>query len=254
VSIVLVAHGSRDPRAAAATRALGRAVSALRPGVEVRAAYLEHPPPRPARVLFALEAAGRPGAVVVPLLLTSAYHGRVDIPAVLAAARDNGLRLPVTVADVLGPVDGHVPGALLAGLHRRLCEAAGGGFDALVLAAAGTRMAQARETVERAAAALGARLGVRAAVAYASAAGPTAGEAVSRLRAGGARRVALSAYFLAPGRLYEAAAGSARAAGAVAVADPLGDAPELAELVLARADAATPIMDLSVDHGLVAVS
>jgi hypothetical protein len=46
--------------------------------------------------------------------------------------------------------------------------------------------------------------------------------------------------------LYQAAADSAREAGAVAVAGPLGAAPELAHLVLARIDAApTPsIMSL----------
>jgi sirohydrochlorin ferrochelatase len=275
--IVLVAHGSRDARAATATRALVWAVSAARPGVEVRAAYLEHALPRPAQVLSALEAAGSRGAVLVPLLMTAAYHGRVDIPATLAAARDDGLRLPVAVADVLGPVDGRVHPSLLAGLRWRLFKASRD-FDAIVLAAAGTRMAAARDTVALTAAALGEQLGVPAAVGFASAAAPTAGEAVARLRAAGARRVAVAAYFLAPGRLYESAAASARAVGAVGVADPLTDAPELAALVLARADAATrtatiraatigattigattirtatSIKDFSVDHGLVVAS
>jgi len=83
--VVLVAHGSRDPRAAAATEALARAVRRARPGWDVRASYLDHAGPRPLDVLAAL-----PGrrAVVVPLLLTKAYHGRVDIPAVLAEAAD----------------------------------------------------------------------------------------------------------------------------------------------------------------------
>jgi hypothetical protein len=50
--------------------------------------------------------------------------------------------------------------------------------------------------------------------------------------------VAVAAYFLAPGRLYDVAVASARAAGAVAVAAPLEGAPEIARLVLARVDAA----------------
>ncbi|HEX2356680.1 MAG TPA: CbiX/SirB N-terminal domain-containing protein [Micromonosporaceae bacterium] len=253
-TILLLAHGSRDPRAAVATAALVRAVSTARPGVGVRAAYLEHALPRPAQVLSALEATGEPGAVLVPLLMTAAYHGRVDLPATLAAARGDGLRLPVAVADVLGPTSGRVPAELPAGLHRRLHQAGGGGFDSVVLAAAGTRMASARGSVEQAAAALGNRLGVPVAVAYASAAGPTPGEAVARLRAAGARRVAMAAYFLAPGRLYDAAATSARAAGAIAVAEPLTDAPELVALVLARADAVSARPALAVDQGLVAVS
>ncbi|MET8092947.1 CbiX/SirB N-terminal domain-containing protein, partial [Micromonospora sp. NPDC005220] len=108
--------------------------------------------------------------------------------------------------------------------------------DALVLAAAGTRDARARRSVGRVAGALGAEFGVPCRVAYASAAPPAAGVAVSRLRASGARRVAVSAYFLAPGLFHDAVAEAARAAGAVAVAAPLTDAPELVELVLRRVD------------------
>jgi sirohydrochlorin ferrochelatase len=237
--IVLVAHGSRDPRAASATRALVRAVVAERPGFQVRASYLDHTRPAPGHVLRALEAAGHRRAAVVPLLLTAAYHGRVDIPGAIAAARAGGLRMPVAVTDVLGPVDGVVDELLLAGLRRRLGETGAapggpGGADAVVLAAAGTRDAAARDTVDVAAAALGAALNVPCLAAYASATPPTAGAAVARLRADGARRVAVAAYFLAPGRLYEAARASARAAGAVAVAAPLEGAAELARLVLAR--------------------
>ncbi|RZU50049.1 sirohydrochlorin ferrochelatase [Krasilnikovia cinnamomea] len=249
--VVLAAHGSRDPRAAAATRALSRAVARLRPDWDVRAAYLDHSLPRPATALAGVAAAGGERAVLVPLLLTAAYHGRVDVPAEVAAARADGLSLEVAVAEVLGPVAGAVPPLLLDGLVRRLPggpSTAGGlvrradglvrradGLDVVVLAAAGTRDAAARETVEQVAAALGERLGLPCGVAYASASPPAAGEAVARLRAAGARRVGVASYFLAPGRLYDAAVRSARSAGAVAVAEPLTDAPELAELVVARA-------------------
>ena len=41
----------------------------------------------------------------------------------------------------------------------------------------------------------------------------------------------MAAYFLAPGRLYDIAMDSARSAGAVVVAPPLGDAPELVALI-----------------------
>jgi sirohydrochlorin ferrochelatase len=231
--VVLVAHGSRDPRAAGCTRALVRAVAAARPGLDVRAAYLDHTLPKPPQVLGALQDAGHAAATVVPLLLTAAYHGRVDIPAVLDRARADGLRAQVRVTDVLGPVDGQVHPALLAGLRRRLTEL-GVAYDAVVLGAAGTRDAAARDTVGQAAEALGAELGMACAPAYASGSGPTGAETVRRLCAGGARRVVMAAYFLAPGRLYETVAASARAAGAVAVAAPLGNAPEIAQLVLDR--------------------
>ncbi|MEU8255265.1 CbiX/SirB N-terminal domain-containing protein [Micromonospora inaquosa] len=274
--VVLVAHGSRDPRAADATRALARAVSAARPGTPVWASWLDHTEPGPTEVLRELAVAGHRRAVLVPLLLTAAYHNRVDIPAAVAAATQAGPPLAVRVTDVLGPADDTPDPALLAGLCRRLGETRpggldalrsggsdalrsggsdalrsggldalrpggldalrSGGFDALVLAAAGTRDARARRSVGRVADALGVEFGVPCRVAYASAAPPAAGVAVSRLRASGARRVAVSAYFLAPGLFHDAVVEAAGAAGAVAVAAPLTDAPELVELVLRRVD------------------
>ncbi|HEU4346258.1 MAG TPA: CbiX/SirB N-terminal domain-containing protein [Actinoplanes sp.] len=234
LAVVLVAHGSRDPRAAESTMALAAAVARAYPDWEVHPSYLDHAGPRPLDVLAGLAFRGHTRAVLVPLLLTAAYHGRVDVPAVVTAAREAGLPIEVAVADVLGPRSGVVPRFLLDGLIRRLPEA---GLDAVVLAAAGTRDAAARTTVEDVAAALGERLGVPYAVAYASAASLTPAEAVGELRAGGAIRVGVAAYFLAPGLLYDVAAESARSAGAVAVSDPLGDAPELVRLVASRVDA-----------------
>jgi sirohydrochlorin ferrochelatase len=241
LAVLLVAHGSRDRRAAVATEALARAVRRAQPGWDVRAAYLDHAGPRPLDVLA--EMPGR-RAVVVPLLLTNAYHGRVDLPAIVEQAA--GLPLTVTLAEVIGParpsstraapsLGGAVPPLLIDALMRRLPAA---DLDAVVLAAAGTRDAAARTTVEWAADALSARLSVPCAVAYASAAPPAAGAVVRRLRASGARRIGMAAYFLAPGYLYDLASRAAREAGAAVIAEPLTDAPELARLVAARVDAA----------------
>ncbi|WP_191971253.1 sirohydrochlorin chelatase [Micromonospora aurantiaca (nom. illeg.)] len=237
--VVLVAHGSRDPRAAEATRALARAVADTCPGRPVLPSWLDHTDPGPAEVLRGLADAGHSRAVLVPLLLTAAYHRKVDIPAAVAAA---GADIEVRVTDVLGPTGGGVDGGLLDGLRRRLAEATGdgpGGLDAVVLAAAGTRDPAARASVGRVAAAFGAGLGVPCRVSYASAAPPEVGGAVTRLRAAGARRVAVAAYFLAPGRFHDGIRASARSAGAVAVADPLTDLPELADLVRRRVEAVT---------------
>jgi len=226
VTLVLVAHGSSDPRAALQTRALARSVGGM-------AAFLDHAGPRPAAVLADLERAGHRSAVVVPLLLTSAYHGRVDIPAALS-----GSGLEIALADVLGPVDGSVPPELLDALVSRLS----GPFDGLVLAAAGTRDADARETVALSARALGRRLGVPCEAAFATSDGARPADAVARLRDSGARRVATSAYFLAPGKLYDLAAAGALHAGAVAVTRPLGASDHLATLVLRRAAAARTLV------------
>ncbi|WP_305785243.1 sirohydrochlorin chelatase [Symbioplanes lichenis] len=259
LAVTLVAHGSRDPRAAQATEALARAVGALHPAWDVRASYLDHSVPRPRQVLASFAAAGHRRAVLVPLLLTAAFHGRVDVPAEIAAAPAS---LDVALADVLGPVGGVVPSLLLDGLITRLgdagpsgwlgdagpsswlgdaapsCWLGDAGLDGVVLAAAGTRDAGARETVAAAAAALGDRLGVPCRVAYASAAPPVSGDAVRSLRAAGCRRIALASYFLAPGLLWDATVASASDAGVSYVASPLTDTPALVSLVAARVLAA----------------
>jgi sirohydrochlorin ferrochelatase len=226
---VLVAHGSRDPRAAAATSALASAVAAAHPEWEGHASYLDHAGPRPLEVMRWLATTGHRRVVVVPLLLTAAYHGKVDVPAVVRSAEEE-LGLEVLLADVLGPVaDSPADGLLLDGLVRRLPAAS---FDAAVLIAAGTRDAAARATVSAAASALGERLGVPCTVAYASAAPPLAADAVAS--SGPRARVVVASYFLAPGLLHDNAVASARSAGAVAVAPPLTDAPELVTLIARR--------------------
>ncbi|OJF10816.1 sirohydrochlorin chelatase [Couchioplanes caeruleus] len=249
-AVVLVAHGSRDPRAGRATEALAAAVRARQPGWDVRASYLDHSVPRPRQVLASFAEAGHRRAIMVPLLLTAAYHGRVDVPGEITAARAEGVRLEVELAEVLGPVGGQVPELLLDGLAVRLDEAASpvggaassvgeaaspaGPVDGVVLTAAGTRSASARATVEEAAAALGERLGVPWRVAYASAAPPLSGDAVRSLRTQGCRRVGLVSYFLAPGLLWDATVASAREAEVAVVAEPLTDTPALAALVASR--------------------
>jgi sirohydrochlorin ferrochelatase len=241
--LVLVAHGSRDPRAERSTLALAQAVR-RRAGASVEAAFLDFSTPRLVDAL-----AGSPApAVVVPLLLTRAYHGRVDVPAEVERARGVAPGLQLRLAEVLGPVAGRVPDrvaldALVAGLVRRLEEAGAvtGGArpaDGIVLAAAGSRDESTLDSVGWVAEALGAALGVPCRAGYASGTGPGTGAAVTALAGRGARRIAVAGYFLAPGLLFDRAVDEALAAGASRAAAPLGDAPELVDLVLARAAAA----------------
>lgn len=225
VTLLILAHGSRDLRSVIATRDLTRAVAAARPGLPVRHAFLDLSYPRALPVLAELR--GRP-VVAAPLLLTAAYHSRVDVPAVLAEAAHALPGLSVRAADVLGPDP-----RLLDGLIRRL---GGARFDAVVLAAAGSSDPRAIQTVQGMATALGERYGVPARAGFASAARPV-GDAVRSLHAAGAERVAVASYFLAPGLLYDRAVAMAREAGAVTVAKPLVDAPELVDVVLSRYDA-----------------
>src|SRR5690606_20572705 len=110
--LVAVAHGSRDPRAAATVEALLDEVRLLRPGLPVRGAYLDHATPAPGQALHGLSE-----AVVLPLLLTEAYHSRVDLPAELREARARDPRLRVRYGTTLGPHP-----LLTTALERRLAE------------------------------------------------------------------------------------------------------------------------------------
>jgi sirohydrochlorin ferrochelatase len=260
-ALVLVAHGSRDPRAERSTRALVEAVrraSAAEWG-RIDAAFLDFTQPRlgdaldAARSTAARSTAARStapaGAVVVPLLLTAAYHGRVDVPAEIERA-EAGSAGAVRLAEVLGPVGGRVLDRVaveltVAALLRRLTEAGARRADGVVLVAAGSRRDGALAVVDLVADAVGTALGRPCRVGYASGVGPDPAAAVAALAGDGARGIAVASYFLAPGRLHDRAVGQARSAGAAAVADPLGDAPEVVELVRHRAAAARPVAALA---------
>ncbi|MFE7634688.1 sirohydrochlorin chelatase [Kitasatospora sp. NPDC057518] len=235
-ALLLIAHGSRDPRHAATVAALVEEVRAQRPGTEVATAYLDHCAPRIPKVVGRLA-----DAVAVPLLLNRAFHAKHDIPAALRAVGD---RLPV--ADVLGPSP-----LLLAALDRRLAEAglavgspAARARTGVVLAAAGSSD-PAADAATRAVAAEWRRTRGWAAVevAYASAAGPRVPDALAALRTAGAERTAVAPYLLAPGLLPDRIAAAAEDAGADLVADVLGPSPELAALLLHRYDQARHAAD-----------
>ncbi|TDD78053.1 sirohydrochlorin chelatase [Actinomadura rubrisoli] len=232
--MVAVAHGSRDPRAAATVAELLDAVRARRPDVPVHASFLDHAPPAPDRVLDGLAQDGADEAVVLPLLLTAAYHSKTDIPGVLDRVRRRHPRLRRHTAATLGPHP-----LLMDALERRLSEAGvepGDPDTAVVLVSAGSSDASANATIWRLAREWRAR-GWRGVVpAFASASRPTPAEAVAALLDAGAPRVAVASYILAPGYFADKVRAESLAAGAAVVSPALGAAPEVADLVVHRYD------------------
>ncbi|MEV1019064.1 sirohydrochlorin chelatase [Streptomyces sp. NPDC050264] len=231
-ALVLVAHGSRDPRALATARELAERIREQRPGLTVRLGSIELNEPLVADVLAGLPAGGR--AVLVPLLLSRGYHVKRDLPRAAEAAG----HLLTRVAGPLGPHP-----LLVDVLHARLREAGWPGRltergrrrAGVVLAASGSRDPDAAVDTHRTAALLALRLGVPVVPAYASGGAPDVAAAVRTLAARGRHRLALASYFTAPGRFAtETAAAFSQGAGVVAA--PLGAHPDLARLALHRYD------------------
>ncbi|MEI7031351.1 sirohydrochlorin chelatase [Streptomyces pratensis] len=227
-ALVAVAHGSRDPRALSTVLALLDRVRDLRPGLDVRLGHIELNRPLLPDTLDGLRGAD---AVLVPLLLGRGHHVKRDLPAAAAAA-------PAVRTRIAAPLGPHP--LLVDALYGRLVEAGwdpadrDGRHTAVVLAAAGSRDPESAKDTRRTARMLAERLCVPVVPAYASAAAPTVPDALHQLAARGRRRIAVAAYFTAPGRFASAAA----EAGPGIAAAPLGAHPAMARLLLHRYDQA----------------
>ncbi|MFG2804862.1 sirohydrochlorin chelatase [Streptomyces massasporeus] len=230
--LLVIAHGSRDPRHAATVHALVRRVRATRPDVRVETGFLDFNVPSVQGVLESLAVQGVRDVVALPLLLTRAFHAKADIPAVLADAPP---QLRIHQADVLGPSP-----LLMAALERRLYEAgltpADKSSTGVVLASAGSTDPEAIAVIAEIAREWRHTGWCAVRPAFASASLPRTEDAVRELRALGCSRVAVSPYVLAPGFLPDRIARGA--AGADVLADVLGPAPEVAQVVLQRYEAA----------------
>ncbi len=222
MTTLLVAHGTRNPLGVTMIGDLAAAVAAVL-DEPVRVGFVDVLGPTPAEVLSTLR--DEP-TVVVPALLSSGYHVRVDLPRHVAESGHQR----VTVARPLGPSP-----ELARALLCRLLDAGWRRDDHVVLVAAGTRDPRGRGELRYTAAALSALVGHRVSIAFAApcrdgSGYPSVPEVVATARASGAPRVALASYLLADGlfqgRLYEA--------GADVVAAPLGLHPAVIRLACRR--------------------
>ncbi|MFC5803387.1 sirohydrochlorin chelatase [Streptomyces formicae] len=246
-ALLVIAHGSRDPRHAATVHALVRRVRSQKPELRVSTAFLDFNAPSVPQVLERMANDGVRDVVALPLLLTRAFHAKADIPSVLRDARTRHPRLRITQAEVLGPSP-----LLLEAVERRLYEAGLTPADkrstGVVLASAGSSDPEAIAVIADIARELRHTgwCAVRPAFASAvTAAGPPRPEdAVRALRAEGVARVAVAPYVIAPGRLPDRIAAGAASASADILADALGPSPELARLLLERYEqsCATPVL------------
>jgi sirohydrochlorin ferrochelatase len=206
--VVLLAHGSRDPRSAVAVRRAAAAI-AHRVAAQVRTAFLDHDQPRLGEAVA--DASSDDDVVVLPLLLSTAFHARVDVPAAVAA-----LPRPVTLLDPIGH-----PAFVLDELLRR-------GGEPTVVVSAGTTVDDERAVFADAVAAASWRTGVPAVAAYATGPGP-------RLPAiANPGRTAVVPWLLAPGRLLDGVLADATTARCAIVSHGLLDEPAFRDAVASR--------------------
>jgi len=224
VTPVLVAcsHGTSSLEGRAAISAVVEKVRLLLPHVAVEEAFVDVQQPEIDDVVRAT--APRP-TVVVPLLLSTGFHTKVDIAR---AVTDAGSRAVATAA--LGPHP--LLADLLADRLRGVGLAPG---DAVVLAAAGSSDPAASVDVAEVAELLRARIDAPLSVGFAAGAGTRIAAAVAAARDAGVTRVVAASYVLAPGFFADVIA----RAGADVVTAPLAPDDAVAAVVVERYLAAT---------------
>lgn len=178
MQLILTAHGSADPRSAANAHEVARTVAALRRDIDVKVAFCEQNSPLLPDVLNDSPA----GSVVVPLLLASAYHARVDIPAMIDASGAD-----VRQADVLGEDD-----RLVHVLSQRLTHAGVSRLDGrigVLVTAVGSSSTAANARTATVASGLVAGTHWQATTAFATGPQANLADAAEHLRAQGATQL-----------------------------------------------------------------
>ena len=183
MDVILLAHGSPDPRAQDAAIELARSVEAYLPIGRVHCAFLQHGRSL-AEVCERLVENGIGQVVVVPAFVTPAFHVRVDVPAAVAAA-EQASGITITLTEPIGADE-----AIIEALDEALPP------GPVILAVAGTRDVKAQQVLAEVAQDWSKRRGHSVTVAHASQATPTVAEAVAATR-----DAAVAALVLFPGTL-----------------------------------------------------
>jgi sirohydrochlorin cobaltochelatase len=99
-SIILFAHGARDPEWAAPFHRIAARLREVRPNMPVRLAFLELMQPALAEAVAGLAAEGITRITLVPLFLAQGGHLKEDLPRLLdeIRRRHRGVTIDVTPA------------------------------------------------------------------------------------------------------------------------------------------------------------
>lgn len=215
--ILLVAHGTRSVTGQRTMLEIASRVQQELPDRAVELGWIELVAPA-----FTERLAAGGSTVMVPLLLGSGYHVRVDLAEAVTRHPRTRLTPPLGV----GPAG--AGRGIIEALADRIAET--GPADAVVLACAGSSDGRSRAETATAAAELASRLEVSVRPAYLSGPGDGLDEAIARLRRTGGRSVTAAAYLLAEGFFYDRLADGP----ADRVTGPLGAHPGVVRQIVER--------------------
>lgn len=218
LDVILLAHGSPDPRAQRAARAFARAVERRHARAHVHCAFLDHGESL-ADVARGLADEGIGRAIVVPAFLAQAHHLRVDVPRVVASAQSSsGVELVVTEA--IG-----TDAALIEELDRVLPS------GPVTLAIAGTRDPESQRQLNEVAHRWSQTRRAPIVVAHASLGEPSIPDAIAALEQETSEPAAVASFVLFPGILPDRIAD---AAGHRVITEPLYLSEATVDVVVER--------------------
>jgi sirohydrochlorin ferrochelatase len=249
-ALVVVSHGSPDPRVAQVTHELRKGLQTLRPELTVHGAFLDQCPPSGSQVVSQLIKQGVEEIVFVPLHLTNAIEADAEVELLAQRCRTAHPRTRFAISRPIGPelslltvLDERLRAALS---HARCLE-----LDGLVLSSETSGDVRGSALLARRARQWSTHHKLPCLTAVADDSGPSVAQAIMGLRAQGRRHIAVGSFFLSADASFHAQADLAYRYGAVSVSEPIGAAREVLDLVLARyAFAAMDLLDFGVAEEL----
>ncbi len=216
--LVTVAHGTRQAAGNEIARAITAQASRRLGGLPAISTYVELCDPG----FSAVMAENESPAIVVPLLLSTGFHVRHDLPEAIDSSSG-----PVLLARPLGPHP-----LLAEVMCLRLLAAGARRGDPVVMVAAGSTDADSLIDLNAAGRMLGARWGAPVRVATVAGVGRRPVDVVPEARADG--RVAIAPYLLAPGHFEQRIRTIGAGLGVASIGEVVGAHSLVADLVVRR--------------------
>ncbi|MGV8908047.1 MAG: CbiX/SirB N-terminal domain-containing protein [Propionicimonas sp.] len=237
--LVIAGHGTRDAEGVAVCLALVERVRSLLPGVRVEAGFVELTPPTIDEALSSVLTNGVTSAVVVPLMIGSGGHVRDDIPEAIEIGVQAHPGAAVVYTRHLGS-----PAPLVAAARQRIDAACADWTPTevtVVFVGRGCSVADANaDHIRLGQLLLDAGGYAKVLPAFIQVAEPAISESLDVAHFTGSRRIVVMPHYLFPGRLTTWVQEAVDIWSAnhldtdVRVARPIGDCPELAEVVAKR--------------------